>query len=177
MKAAESTCQPTSQYHAPNILQRIHQVRVTWHFVVDSTPIVARPLRLDGVSVYYLSTKGWVQKHKLETVMVNRTPVKPPLAQAWMHVSTWVPQGAKTRGTVPIPRAATFSSGGGVLGRNGFAFFSGVAEGCAGFLAKEFDWKREELSMPAAAPTTAWQRQLASSLQAWEVTQMLRRQG
>ncbi|CAM9776699.1 unnamed protein product, partial [Hapterophycus canaliculatus] len=39
------------------------QVRVTWHFILDATPMVARPVHIDGTSVYSLSTEGLVRRH------------------------------------------------------------------------------------------------------------------
>ncbi|CAN0558918.1 unnamed protein product, partial [Ectocarpus sp. 12 AP-2014] len=69
------------------------QVRVTWHLVLDATPMVARPVHLDGTSVYGLSTEGLVRRHDVETIIVNGTPVKPPFAQAWMQLPSWVTKG------------------------------------------------------------------------------------
>lgn len=87
-------------------------MRVTWHFILDATPMVARPIHVDGISVYSLSTKGLVRRHDLETIIVNGTPVKPPFAQAWMQLPPWVTQGLKG-GAAGAPGLTSSTTGGG----------------------------------------------------------------
>eukprot|EP00752_Nemacystus_decipiens_P009148 g8171.t1 len=96
------------------------QVRVTWHLVMDATPMVARPIHVDGVSVYSLSTEGLVRRHDVETIIVNGTPVKPPFAQAWMQLPPWVTQGLNG-GVAGAPglTSSSSSSGGGGGGGSG----------------------------------------------------------
>ncbi|CAM9791488.1 unnamed protein product, partial [Ectocarpus sp. 13 AM-2016] len=91
------------------------QVRVTWHLVLDATPMVARPVHLDGTSVYGLSTEGLVRRHDVETIIVNGTPVKPPFAQAWMQLPSWVTKG-RSGGVAGAPGTISVSSSGGVRG-------------------------------------------------------------
>lgn len=91
------------------------QVRVTWHFVLDATPMVARPIHVDGVSVYSLSSAGLVRRHDVETIIVNGTPVKPPFAQAWMQLPPWVTQGLNG-GAAGAPGLTTSS---GIVGGGG----------------------------------------------------------
>lgn len=74
-------------------MMMFQQVRVCWHFVLDCSPVVVRPMHVDGISIYRLDVKGLVHKHKIETVIVNGTPVKPPFAQAWINVPSWVSNG------------------------------------------------------------------------------------
>ncbi|CAB1098526.1 unnamed protein product [Ectocarpus sp. CCAP 1310/34] len=99
--------------NAPSSRGRV--VRVTWHLVLDATPMVARPVHLDGTSVYGLSTEGLVRRHDLETIIVNGTPVKPPFAQAWMQLPSWVTQG-RSGGVAGAPGMTSVSSSGGVRG-------------------------------------------------------------
>lgn len=69
-------------------------MRVCWHFVL--TAIAAeRPLHLDGISVYSLNSVGFVRKHAIETLIVNSTPAKPPFAQAWINLPSWIGEGLK----------------------------------------------------------------------------------
>ena len=74
--------------------------------------MVARPIHVDGVSVYSLSTEGLVRRHDVETIIVNGTPVKPPFAQAWMQLPPWVTQGLNG-GAAGAPGLTSSSSGGG----------------------------------------------------------------
>lgn len=87
-----------------------HQVRVIWHFILDTRP-VARPVHIDGISVYVLNSKGLVRRHDIETIVVNGTPVKPPLAQitlpAW--VSPGLPGGASAPGLTTWTRGVVAS--------------------------------------------------------------------
>lgn len=97
---------------------------MTWHFILDATPLVARPVHLDGTSVYSLSTQGLVRRHDVETIIVNGTPVKPPFAKAWMQLPSWVTQGLKKGGPAgrAVPGRApglTSSTGGGVMSIGG----------------------------------------------------------
>eukprot|EP00903_Cladosiphon_okamuranus_P013548 g12620.t1 len=94
------------------------QVRVTWHFVLDATPMVARPIHVDGVSVYSLSTEGLVRRHDVETIIVNGTPVKPPFAQAWMQLPPWVTQGL-SGGAAGAPGAPGLTTSSGIVGGGG----------------------------------------------------------
>ncbi|CAM9942249.1 unnamed protein product [Ectocarpus fasciculatus] len=73
--------------------------------------MVARPVHLDGTSVYGLSTEGLVRRHDVETIIVNGTPVKPPFAQAWMQLPSWVTQG-RSGGVAGAPGMITVSSRG-----------------------------------------------------------------
>ncbi|CAN0437664.1 unnamed protein product [Ectocarpus sp. 8 AP-2014] len=77
--------------------------------------MVVRPVHLDGTSVYGLSTEGLVRRHDVETIIVNGTPVKPPFAQAWMQLPSWVTQG-RSGGVAGAPGMISFSSSGGVWG-------------------------------------------------------------
>ncbi|CAM9278674.1 unnamed protein product [Sphacelaria rigidula] len=70
------------------------QVRVCWHFVLTAFA-AERPLHLDGISVYSLNTVGIVRKHAIETLIVNGTPAKPPFAQAWINLPSWIGEGLK----------------------------------------------------------------------------------
>lgn len=83
--------------------------------------MVARPIHVDGISVYSLSTEeGLVRRHDVETIIVNGTPVKPPFAQAWMQLPPWVSQGLKG-GAAGAPGLTSSSSsvGGGSVGGGG----------------------------------------------------------
>lgn len=79
--------------------------------------MVARPIHVDGVSVYSLSTEGLVRRHDVETIIVNGTPVKPPFAQAWMQLPSWVSQGLNG-GAAGAPGLSSVGSGGGGSRRN-----------------------------------------------------------
>lgn len=83
--------------------------------VLDATPMVVRPVHLDGTSVYGLSTEGLVRRHDVETIIVNGTPVKPPFAKAWMQLPSWVTQG-RSGGVAGAPSMISVSSSGGVWG-------------------------------------------------------------
>lgn len=76
-------------------------MRVCWHFVLDCTPVVSRPLHVDGISVYSLSIKGLVRRHDIETIIVNGTPAKPPFAKAWINLPAWVSKGLVGGGAAP----------------------------------------------------------------------------
>lgn len=68
------------------------KVRICWHFVLDARA-AERPLHVDGISVYSLNSVGIVRKHAIETIIVNGTPVKPPFAQAWINLPSWLGEG------------------------------------------------------------------------------------
>lgn len=77
------------------------QVRVTWHFILDATPVISRPMHVDGTSVYSLNAKGLVRRHDIETVIFNGTPIKPPFSKAWMNIPSWVSKGLAGRRAAP----------------------------------------------------------------------------
>lgn len=115
------------------------QVRVTWHFVFDATRVIARPVHVDGISVYSLDAKGLVRRHDVETIIVNGTPAKPPFAQAWLHPPSWITKGLN--GGVAAPGLSSYSSGsvgggvgdvGGVGGVGAASFFRSGSGGWGG---------------------------------------------
>lgn len=101
---------------------------MTWHFVLDATPVVARPIHVDGISVYSLNAKGLVRRHDIETIIVNGTPAKPPFAKAWIHLPSWVSKGLN--GGAAAPGFTNF--GGGVVGGSGLDFFTDSCVGGSG---------------------------------------------
>lgn len=112
-------------------------MRVTWHFILDATPMVARPVHIDGTSVYSLSTAGLIRRHDVETIIVNGTPVTPPFAKAWMQLPSWVTQGLK-KGR-PAGRAVpgrapglTGSTTGGIMRIGGSSSSSSASEASCG---------------------------------------------
>lgn len=87
------------------------QVRVSWNFVFDMRG-TSRPLHVDGVSVYSLNVRGQVRKHVIEIIIVNGTPAKPPFAQAWINLPSWLAEGLKGGTAVPgLSSSQTFSFG------------------------------------------------------------------
>jgi Uncharacterized conserved protein (DUF2358) len=53
-------------------------IRISWHIVLVSK-FVPRPLHIDGISYYQLDVdSGKIIEHKIETLIVNNTPIQPP---------------------------------------------------------------------------------------------------
>lgn len=135
-----------------------------WHFVLDCTPVVSRPLHVDGISVYSLSIKGFVRRHDIETIIVNGTPAKPPFAKAWINLPAWVSKGLVGGAAAP----GLSSSIGAVLGATspevGAALFTERTRGESGlcrikwacFSMRGFDWNEFSLfALPALVGASA----------------------
>ena len=138
-------CLPSKRYRRYRTVSL--QVRVTWHFIFDATRVIARPMHVDGISVYSLNAKGLVRRHDLETIIVNGTPAKPPFAQAWLHPPSWITKGLN--GGVAAPGLSSYSSGsigGGVGGVGGV----GVGVDAASF--RSGDGGREGEAAAVLAP-------------------------
>lgn len=132
------------------------QVRVIWHFVLDTRP-VARPLHIDGISVYILNSQGLVRRHDIETIVVNGTPVKPPFA----HISlpAWVSAGLP--GGASAPGLTTWSGGGGAVATvdAGCSIYSGrYAVGASSYLHLNGQKEVPRFRAPffASPPAAAW---------------------
>lgn len=76
------------------------QVRVSWNFVLHMRA-ARRPLHVDGISIYSLNTRGKVRKHVVEVIVVNGEPAKPPFAEAWINLPSWLGNGLKRGTAVP----------------------------------------------------------------------------
>lgn len=119
-----------------------------WNFVLDATPVIARPLHIDGISVYSLNVKGLVRRHDVEIIIVNGTPVKPPFAKAWVNLPSWVSQGLNGGAAAP---GLTTSSGGVVGAAAAAALMVGRGRGEGGG-ARELHWKSQAFSVPLVSP-------------------------
>lgn len=135
---------------------------MTWHFIFDATRVIARPMHVDGISVYSLNAKGLVRRHDLETIIVNGTPAKPPFAQAWLHPPSWITKGLS--GGVAAPGLSSYSSGGvgggvdDVGGLGAISFFRSGSDGRGGDAAAVLaplgfpsGWRSSPPALPGAA--------------------------
>ena len=57
-----------------------NSIRISWHIVLISKFLpTSRPLHIDGISFYQLDVdSGKIIEHKIETLIVNNTPIAPP---------------------------------------------------------------------------------------------------
>jgi hypothetical protein len=57
-----------------------NSIRISWHIVLISKFLpTSRPLHIDGISYYQLDVdSGKIIQHKIETLIVNNTPISPP---------------------------------------------------------------------------------------------------
>ena len=57
-----------------------NSIRISWHIVLISKFLpTSRPLHIDGISYYQLDMdSGKIIEHKIETLIVNNTPIAPP---------------------------------------------------------------------------------------------------
>lgn len=55
-------------------------IRISWHAVLFPKMFpLSRPLHVDGISYYQLDVdSGKIMEHKIETLLINNTPVAPP---------------------------------------------------------------------------------------------------
>jgi Uncharacterized conserved protein (DUF2358) len=54
-------------------------IRISWHCILIPKVPVGRPLHADGISYYQLDVdSGKIIEHKIETLIINNTPVSPP---------------------------------------------------------------------------------------------------
>lgn len=54
-------------------------IRISWNAVLYPKVPMARPLHIDGISMYKLdSTSGKITEHHIENLLINNTPVAPP---------------------------------------------------------------------------------------------------
>jgi Uncharacterized conserved protein (DUF2358) len=54
-------------------------IRISWHCVLIPKVPLGRPLHVDGISYYQLDIEsGKIIEHKIETLIINNTPVAPP---------------------------------------------------------------------------------------------------